>query len=87
MLLDSLRSWVQLGHVDGFRFDLASVFNRDTDGSVAIDDSPMVSAIRADPVLGEVRLIAEPWDAAGLYQLGGTFPGRRWFQWNGQVSG
>ena len=44
----------------------------------------MVSAIRADPVLGGVRLIAEPWDAAGLYQLGGTFPGRRWFQWNGK---
>lgn len=84
MILDSLRSWVQLGHVDGFRFDLASVFNRHGDGSVSLDDSGLVSAIRSDPVLGRVRLIAEPWDAAGLYQLGAAFPGKRWFQWNGR---
>jgi isoamylase len=84
MILDSLRSWIKLGHVDGFRFDLASVFNRHVDGSVSLDDSRLVSAIRADPVLGRVRLIAEPWDAAGLYQLGGAFPGKRWFQWNGK---
>ncbi len=84
MVLDSLRSWVQLGRVDGFRFDLASVFNRHMDGSVALDDARLVSAIRADPVLGRVRLIAEPWDAAGLYQLGSAFPGKRWFQWNGR---
>jgi isoamylase len=84
MILDSLRSWVQLGHVDGFRFDLASVFNRHVDGSVSLDDSRLVSAIRADPILGKTRLIAEPWDAAGLYQLGGAFPGKRWFQWNGK---
>ncbi len=84
MVLDSLRSWVQLGHVNGFRFDLASVFNRQPDGSVTLDDSPLVSAIRADPLLGGVRLIAEPWDAAGLYQLGSAFPGKRWFQWNGK---
>lgn len=84
MILDSLRSWLQLGHVDGFRFDLASVFNRNHDGSVTLDDSRIVSAIRADPVLGRARLIAEPWDAAGLYQLGGAFPGKRWFQWNGK---
>jgi glycogen operon protein len=84
MILDSLRSWVQMGHVDGFRFDLASVFNRNHDGSVTLDDSRIVSAIRADPLLGSVRLIAEPWDAAGLYQLGGAFPGKRWFQWNGK---
>jgi glycogen operon protein len=84
MILDSLRSWIELGHVDGFRFDLASVFNRHFDGSVSLDDSRLVSAIRADPVLGRVRLIAEPWDAAGLYQLGGAFPGKRWFQWNGK---
>ncbi len=43
-----------------------------------------MSAIRSDPVLGNVRLIAEPWDAAGLYQLGTEFPGKRWFQWNGR---
>ena len=84
MVLDSLRSWVQLGHVNGFRFDLASVFNRHEDGSVGLEDSPLVSAIRADPLLGGVRLIAEPWDAAGLYQLGSAFPGKRWFQWNGK---
>ena len=84
MVLDSLRSWLQLGHVDGFRFDLASVFNRNPDGSVTLDDSRIVSAIRADPLLGRARLIAEPWDAAGLYQLGGAFPGKRWFQWNGK---
>jgi glycogen operon protein len=84
MILDSLRSWIELGHVDGFRFDLASVFNRHADGTVSLDDSRLVSAIRADPVLGAVRLIAEPWDAAGLYQLGRAFPGKRWFQWNGR---
>lgn len=84
MVLDSLRSWQKLGHVDGFRFDLASVFNRNHDGSVSLDNSAIVSSIRADPALGHLRLIAEPWDAAGLYQLGGAFPGKRWFQWNGK---
>lgn len=84
MILDSLRHWVVEGHVDGFRFDLASVFARQSDGSVAPGDSRIVSAIRSDPILGNVRLIAEPWDAAGLYQLGTEFPGKRWFQWNGR---
>jgi isoamylase len=84
MILDSLRHWVVEGHVDGFRFDLASVFARQTDGSVSPGDSRIVSAIRSDPILGGVRLIAEPWDAAGLYQLGTDFPGKRWFQWNGR---
>ncbi len=84
MILDSLRHWVIQGHVDGFRFDLASVFARQSDGSVSPGDSRIVSAIRSDPVLGNVRLIAEPWDAAGLYQLGTEFPGKRWFQWNGR---
>ncbi len=84
MILDSLRHWVVEGHVDGFRFDLASVFARQSDGSVKPGDSRIVSAIRSDPVLGKVRLIAEPWDAAGLYQLGTEFPGKRWFQWNGR---
>ncbi|MBM4088223.1 MAG: glycogen-debranching protein, partial [Planctomycetes bacterium] len=84
MILDSLRQWVVEGHVDGFRFDLASVFTRQTDGSVIPEHSPIIAAIRSDPVLGKVRLIAEPWDAAGLYQLGTAFPGKRWFQWNGR---
>lgn len=83
MILDSMRSWVNQYHVDGFRFDLASVFNRRGDGSVSSSQSRLVAAIRADPVLGKVRLIAEPWDAAGLNQLGRGFPGKRWFQWNG----
>ena len=84
MILDSLRYWVQEYHVDGFRFDLASVFNRRADGSVSPGESQVISAIRSDPVLGRVRLIAEPWDAAGLYQLGRAFPGKRWLQWNGK---
>jgi len=84
MILDSLRHWVVEMHVDGFRFDLASVFTRQSDGTVSTEDSWIVSAIRSDPVLGGVRLIAEPWDAAGLYQLGTGFPGKRWFQWNGR---
>nr|WP_236649469.1 isoamylase [Rhodopirellula sp. SM50] len=83
MILDSMRSWVNQYHVDGFRFDLASVFNRRGDGSVSSSQSRLVAAIRADPVLGKVRLIAEPWDAAGLNQLGRGFPGKRWLQWNG----
>lgn len=82
MILDSLRHWVTEYHVDGFRFDLASVFARRGDGSVYWDDSPIVSAIRSDPILGQVRLIAEPWDARGLHQLGAAFPGKRWLQWN-----
>ncbi|QEF98632.1 Glycogen debranching enzyme [Stieleria maiorica] len=84
MILDSMRSWVRNYHVDGFRFDLASVFNRRGDGSVSSSQSRLVAAIRADPVLGKVRLIAEPWDAAGLNQLGQGFPGKRWMQWNGR---
>jgi len=84
MVLDSLRHWVQRCHVDGFRFDLASVFARRSDGSVSWGDSPIISAIRSDPVLGKVRLIAEPWDARGLIQQGAAFPGKRWFQWNGR---
>lgn len=83
MILDSMRHWVQSMHVDGFRFDLASVFTRNSDGSVETEESPLISAIRSDPVLGRVRLIAEPWDAAGLRQLGRAFPGKRWWQWNG----
>ncbi len=83
MILDSMRHWVQEQHVDGFRFDLASIFNRRGDGSISSSQSRLVAAIRADPVLGKTRLIAEPWDAAGLNQLGREFPGKRWFQWNG----
>jgi isoamylase len=83
MLMDSLRYWVREMHVDGFRFDLASVFARKTDGSIDTDDPPVFAEIAADPDLGGVRLIAEPWDAGGAYQLGKNFPGLSWFQWNG----
>ena len=84
MILDSLRYWVNEMHVDGFRFDLASAFARNTDGSINWCDPAIFGEIRADPVLGNVRLIAEPWDAAGAYQLGESFPGTRWLQWNGR---
>ncbi len=84
MILDSLRYWVNEMHVDGFRFDLASAFARNSDGSIDWSDPPIFGEIRADPDLGNVRLIAEPWDGGGAYQLGESFPGTRWFQWNGR---
>ncbi len=81
-ILDSLRYWVNEMHVDGFRFDLASIFTRRADGSIDLTDPPIIYAIRADPTLRDVRLIAEAWDL-GSYQLGRTFPGAYWTQWNG----
>ena len=84
MVVDSLRYWVTEMHVDGFRFDLASVFARNVDGSVNWVDPPIINAIRTDPVLRNVHLVAEPWDAGGLYQLGTGFPGQYWHQWNGK---
>ena len=84
MILDSLRYWVTEMHVDGFRFDLASVLARNADGSFGNPDAPLITAIRTDPVLRRVRLIAEPWDAGGAYQLGTRFPGALWHQWNGR---
>jgi isoamylase len=84
LILDSLRYWVTEMHVDGFRFDLASILTRSEDGSINWEDPPLVSTIRTDPVLSEARLIAEPWDAGGAYQLGTSFPGMFWHQWNGQ---
>jgi len=83
LILDSLRYWVTEMHVDGFRFDLASILTRSADGSIDWNDPPLLSAIRTDPVLNGVRLIAEPWDAGGAYQLGTSFPGMFWHQWNG----
>ncbi|RXF72612.1 glycogen debranching enzyme GlgX [Arcticibacter tournemirensis] len=81
LIMDSLRYWVKEMHVDGFRFDLASVFSRKTDGTIG--SSPIFDQIAAEPYLSNVRLIAEPWDAGGLYQLGRAFPGISWYQWNG----
>ena len=83
VIRDSLRHWVRDYGVDGFRFDLASVLTRGEDGA-PMDPSPIIKLISEDPLLSEARLIAEPWDAAGLYQLG-QFPGwGRWSEWNGR---
>jgi isoamylase len=84
LILDSLRYWATEMQVDGFRFDLASILTRSEDGSMDWEDPPLLSAIRTDPILADTRLIAEPWDAAGAYQLGTGFPGMFWHQWNGQ---
>jgi isoamylase len=83
LILDSLRYWAKDLHVDGFRFDLASIFTRNTDGSINTEDPALFGQIAADPDMADVRLIAEPWDAAGAFQLGRRFPGFRWMQWNG----
>ncbi len=83
LILASLRYWVTEMHVDGFRFDLASVLGRGRDGSV-LTNPPLLEMIAADPVLARCKLIAEAWDAAGLYQVG-SFPSwGRWAEWNGR---
>ncbi|MHB1401695.1 MAG: glycogen debranching protein [Thiobacillus sp.] len=83
LILDSLRYWVTEMHVDGFRFDLASLFTRRSDGSVNLDDPPIIFEIAADPIFADRRLIAEAWDFSS-YQLGRSFPGITWLQWNGK---
>jgi len=82
MILDSLRYWTTAFHVDGFRFDLASVMSRDDRGR-PIEEPPLLWEIEGDPTLERTTLIAEAWDAAGLYQVG-RFPGERWCEWNGR---
>ena len=82
MIVDSLRYWVSEMHVDGFRFDLASILSRDSAGQRAADP-PVLWDIETDPVLAGTKLIAEAWDAAGLYQVG-TFVGDAWKEWNGR---
>ncbi|CAG7881506.1 unnamed protein product [Brassica rapa] len=82
LILDSLKHWVTEYHVDGFRFDLASVLCRDTDGS-PLSAPPLIRAIAKDSVLSRCKIIAEPWDCGGLY-LVGKFPNwDRWAEWNG----
>jgi isoamylase len=81
MVMDSLRYWKNEMHIDGFRFDLASVFSRNADGPLNWGNAPIFSEIAADPELGRLALIAEPWDVGG-YQLGRGFPGTTWLQWN-----
>ena len=83
LVVDSLHYWACEMQVDGFRFDLASVFSRNEDGSLNWDDPPVLGQISSDPDLADLRLIAEPWDAsADGYQLGRSFPGITWSQWN-----
>ncbi len=83
LILDSLRYWVVETHVDGFRFDLASILTRSADG-IPLAVPPLVEAITQDPILADTKLIAEAWDAGGLYQVG-SFPAfGRWAEWNGK---
>jgi glycogen operon protein len=83
LIVDSLCWWVTEMHVDGFRFDLAAILGRGADGE-PLANPPLIERIAANPVLADVKLIAEAWDAAGLYQVG-TFPNfGRWAEWNGQ---
>ena len=82
MIVDSLRYWVETMHVDGFRFDLASVLSRGPSGD-PMPSPPVLWDIESDPVLAGTKLIAEAWDAAGLYQVG-TFVGDSWQEWNGR---
>jgi glycogen operon protein len=83
-VLDCLRYWVAEHHIDGFRFDLASILGRDSSGT-PLSNPPLLEALALDPVLSKTRLIAEAWDAGGLYQVG-SFPAYegRWAEWNGK---
>jgi isoamylase len=81
-ILASLRYWMIEMHVDGFRFDLASVLGRDENGSL-LANAPLLERIAEDPILRDVKIIAEAWDAAGAYQVG-SFSERRWAEWNGR---
>lgn len=83
MILNCLRYWVTTYRVNGFRFDLASILGRNEDGSPMLEP-PLLQSLAFDPILGDVKLIAEAWDAGGLYQVG-TFPSwNRWAEWNGR---
>lgn len=77
-----LRNWVHNYHVDGFRFDLASVLSRDRNGDLQ-PNPPVVEVITEDPALADTKMIAEAWDAAGAYQVG-SFARMRWAEWNGR---
>jgi glycogen operon protein len=81
-MVECLTFWVREMHVDGFRFDLASALSRGVDGE-PVDDPPIVASIEFAEALERTRLIAEPWDAVGFYQLG-NWPGFRWAEWNGR---
>jgi glycogen operon protein len=80
-ILGVLRYWVTEMHVDGFRFDLASILGRDAAGNL-LNNPPLLEQIAEDPILRDTKLIAEAWDAGGAYQVG-SFSERRWAEWNG----
>lgn len=83
MILDCLRYWASEYHVDGFRFDLAAILGRDQNGA-PMHNPPLLETLAHDPILGKCKLIAEAWDAGGLYQVG-SFPAwGRWAEWNGR---
>lgn len=82
MVIDSLRYWVEEMHIDGFRFDLASILARGESGQL-MANPPVLWDIESDPVLAGTKIIAEAWDAAGLYQVG-SFLGDSWKEWNGR---
>ena len=81
MIFHCLRHWVHNYHVDGFRFDLASILSRNRNGEL-VPNPPVVESIAEDPLLADTKIIAEAWDAAGGYQVG-TFGSLRWAEWNG----
>jgi isoamylase len=82
MIFHCLRHWVHNYHIDGFRFDLASILSRDRNGHL-VPNPPLVEAIGEDPLLADTKIIAEAWDAAGAYQVG-SFGDHRWAEWNGR---
>jgi len=83
MIVECLRYWTTAYHIDGFRFDLASILGRRSDG-MPLDAPPLLERLANDPILADVQLIAEAWDAGGLYQVG-SFPAwSRWAEWNGK---
>lgn len=83
MIIDSMAYWTREMHVDGFRFDLATIFTRDKNGRINLDDPPIISEISGLEDFASVRLIAEAWDPVS-YQLGRNFPAITWLQWNGR---
>src|SRR5260370_27888794 len=82
MMVDSLRYWVEVMHVDGFRFDLASILTRDSSGNM-MSNPPVLWDIESDPSLAGTKIIAVAWDAAGLYHVV-SFVGDSWRAWNGR---
>lgn len=83
LIIDCLRYWAAEYHIDGFRFDLASILGRDTSG-VPLENPPLLESLAFDPILGKCKLIAEAWDAGGMYQVGSFWSFGRWAEWNGK---